>query len=129
MIKIFIPELKGKRKTSIRGFWRNESGKVYYDYLTSQDNYRDENNIQGLTTYLDNLKKFYQQECIAYKDNDKLKIFYSKDKIDVLNNSITKPIDRNNRKNLKDTLKNWLKEYNGVTVYINRENYILESYY
>ena len=129
MIKIFIPELKGKRKTSIRGFWRNESGKVYYDYLTSQDNYRDENNIQGLTTYLDNLKKFYQQECIAYKDNDKLKIFYSKDKIDVLNNSITKPIDRNNRKNLKDTLKNWLKEYKGVTVYINRENYILESYY
>lgn len=129
MIKIFIPELKGKRKTSIRGFWRNESGKVYYDYLTSQDNYRDENNIQGLTTYLDNLKKFYQQECIAYKDNDKLKIFYSKDKIDVLNNSITKPIDRNNRKNLKDTLKIWLKEYNGVTVYIGKENYILESYY
>jgi len=129
MIKIFIPELKGKRKTSIRGFWRNESGKVYYDYLTSQDNYRDENNIQGLTTYLDNLKKFYQQECIAYKDNDKLKIFYSKDKIDVLNNSITKPIVRNNRKELKDTLKNWLKEYNGVTVYIGKFNYILESYY
>jgi len=129
MIKIFIPELKGKRKTSIRGFWRNESGKVYYDYLTSQDNYRDENNIQGLTTYLDNLKKFYQQECIAYKDNDKLKIFYSKDKIDVLNNNVVININKHNRQELKDTLKTYLKEYNGVTVYIDKENYILESYY
>jgi hypothetical protein len=34
MIKILIPENKGKEKSKIRGFWKNETGKIYYDYLS-----------------------------------------------------------------------------------------------
>jgi len=31
MIKIFIPEIKGKIKTSIRGLWLNDKGQLFYD--------------------------------------------------------------------------------------------------
>ena len=33
MIKVFIPEIKGRIKTNIRGLWVNDKGILFYDYL------------------------------------------------------------------------------------------------
>lgn len=33
MIKVFKPQLKGKNKSNIRGFWLSPQGHLYYDYI------------------------------------------------------------------------------------------------
>jgi hypothetical protein len=134
MIKIFIPENKGKVKTSVRGFWYSQDSKrTYYDYLTTQD-YRL-NSVTSLYNHLENLKKFYSQECIAYNEFNGLfnvlKIYYSKDKIEVLNKRSILEVKRQgkNTKLLKDYIKSALRLYGGLTIYIKDHSYILEVFY
>jgi hypothetical protein len=123
MIKLFIPVTKGKTKTKVRGFWRSSfpAKKTYYDYLKAIN-----------TSYIEpkqlgKLKQKYNQEAIAFIDCNVLKIYYSKDKIEILNNKITKIVTK---KELKQNIKELLKLYGGVTVYIQGNNkYLLEVFY
>jgi hypothetical protein len=128
MVKVFIPINKSKIKTGARGFWRNDTGRTYYDYLKII-NYRQEN--IGLyyrdlfINYLETIKTGYKQEAIFYTDNGQGFIYYSKDKIEVLKNRIYQDITGN----LKEAIKEAIKKYNGVTVYKNNNRYFLEVFY
>ena len=130
MIKIFIPQVKGKVKSNVRGFWySSDTKRTYYDYLTIQD-YKL-NSLPSLYHYLDNLKKFYSQECIAYKEGEVLKIYYSKDKTEVLNKHSILEVKRQgkNTKLLRNYIKSALRLYGGLTIYIKSHSYILEVFY
>lgn len=130
MIKIFIPQIKGKIKTSVRGFWRNTEDRTFYDYLrVIEDNLKGED----LLIELEALKRKYNQEAIAYIDTatNCLKIYYNRDKIEVLRHCISWECLAKNE--LKTTLKKVIKKYNGSTVYIdNIDNeifYTIVAYY
>lgn len=72
MIKILIPETKGRKKSKIRGFWKIETlKKCYICHLTK--------NKLGNGALIYNVKK-------------------------------------------------WLNEYNGITIYINKSEYIIEAW-
>ena len=124
MIKIFIPQSKGKVKTSARGFWRNAEGKIFYDYLFIKDlkfNY----NYEQLNS-LEYLKTKFNQECIAYKEGKVLKIFYSKDKIEILPHRIYKEVLR---QDLKKEIKEALQKYDGCTIYNKLGCYFIEIFF
>jgi len=120
MIKVFIPQSKGIQKTNARGFWKSDNGKVYYDYLS----YISKGNVSN--RYLQDLKIIYSQEAIAYIDNNVLKIFYSKDKIDTLPNRIYREVLRHD---LKRSIKEALNRFKGCTVYIVKGKYYIEIFY
>ena len=123
MIKILIPQNKGKNKTEVRGFWL-DNNKIYYDYLTIQ-NYQD-NNEQGLFTHLKGLKTFYRQECIFFIEAGQGKIYYSRDKVITLCNRIYSEVSR---ENLKREIKEALRDYKGITIYQEGKRYYKEIYY
>ena len=60
MIKVLIPEKKGKIKSSVRGFWLNDKGILFYDYLRVIDMDFINSDI------LQDLKNKYKQEAIFY---------------------------------------------------------------
>jgi hypothetical protein len=127
VITIFLPTNKWEGKTSIRGLWRNEKGKIYYDYLRTVD-YGAED--KDLYNYIEELKTTYNQEAIFYVDSNKLHgfVFYSKYNIEVL----TKVKYIACRKaELKKTIINLLKEYEGITIYHYRRggDYLLRVFY
>jgi hypothetical protein len=132
MIKVFIPTTRGKIKTNVRGFWLNDNGKLFYDYIKII-NYNQ--SIKGfyysnlLHNYLDVIKRGYNQEALFYTDEAGRGIVYqSKDSQEVLSNS--KVITHLGFKGLKDLIKTTLKDYNGVTVYQEaRGVYTIEAYY
>ena len=129
MIKILIAQDKGKVKTSARGFWRNNTGKLYYDYITMQT-YKD-NNLQGLYEHLDNLKTFYNQECIFYVKDSVGYIYYSRDRIEALSQRVESRIYKCHKsiKRTKDLIKDYLSCYGGLTVYDKGDYYLFEGYY
>jgi hypothetical protein len=121
MIKIFIPAIKGKQKTSVRGFWYSQdTKKTYYDYL------KIVNTSYIESKQLEYLKTKYNQECIAYIDTatECLKFYYSQDKIEILSNRIYAEV-----KNLRAEIKEALKLYGGVTIYKVGNKYFKEIYY
>jgi hypothetical protein len=122
MIKVFIPEIKGKNKTNVRGFWRNDKGITFYDYLKIVNTSCIE------SRQLEALKKKYCQECIAYVDTatDCLIIYYNRDKKEVLHNRIIKEVLCGN---LRQEIKTALKEYSGVTIYKISNKYFKEIFY
>jgi hypothetical protein len=129
MVKVFIPEVKGKNKTETRGFWKDNSGRVYYDYI-KVINYRQENigfYYQDLfKDYLENLKVYHKQEAIFYvKDNTGF-IYNGRDNIEELPGRIYKEVTR---ENLKSSIKEALKVYGGVTIYNEAGRYYLEIFY
>jgi len=124
MIKVFIPEIKGRVKTSVRGFWRNDSGKVFYDYLKIVNSFI-------LNTYvLEDLRQKYNQEALFIIQNNIGYCYNFKNtllnKIDVLNNRIYKEVLR---ANLKTEIKEALKVYGGVTIYKEGNKYFKEIFY
>ena len=122
MIKIFLPVNKGKIKSGIRGFWQNESGKVYYDYLTFIKHF--DINFESLEDY----KIIYKQEAIAFIDDDVLKIYYDKNKIEVLKHKII--YYKIGFYGLKKLIKYLLREYSGLTIYKeSQDGYRLEVFY
>lgn len=123
MIKVFIPEIKGKIKTSVRGFWRNAEGKLYYDYLRVKGFSFDFQ--EDLINKLNAVKQVYNQECIAYKEGKVLKIYYNKDKIEVLPHRIYKEVLR---QDLKVAIKEALRQYSGLTVYNEAGKYFIEAF-
>jgi hypothetical protein len=122
MIKIFIPAIKGKQKTSVRGFWYSqETKKTYYDYLEIRDYF-------SYPSYrlLESLRTFYNQEAIAIKnDNEILKIHY-KDKTEVLSNRIYAEVKS---QDLRAEIKKALRVYGGVTIYKIDNKYFKEIFY
>ena len=126
MIKVFIPEIKGKVKTNVRGFWLNDKGKLFYDYLRILDFSIPLNGLN--LNEIENIKRYYKQEAIFYTSNNKGYVYYSKDKIDVLNKVIRFTIGKD-RANLKSLIKRLLRDYKGLTIYTEPEGYLLEVYY
>jgi len=64
MIRVFIPEIKGRVKTSVRGFWQ-DNGKVYYDYLrVEQEDFNLNNPYARFNFYnhLEDFKRFYMRQ-------------------------------------------------------------------
>lgn len=120
MIKVFIPEIKGRVKSSIRGFWYSQDTKrTYYDYLRLSNRF-------NLLTELEAIQKRYNQEAIAYIEGKILKIFYNQDKIEVLSHCIFKEVLRGN---LRQEIKEALKLYGGVTIYKKDNKYFKEIFY
>jgi hypothetical protein len=122
MIKVFIPEIKGRVKSSIRGFWYSQDTKrTYYDYLRVIDTC---NKDYISINYLEALKKKYNQEAIFYKSDIRGFIYTGKDKLVILSNHIYSEV-----KNLKREIKEALKLYCGVTIYQKNGKYYKEIFY
>jgi len=133
MIKIFLPENKRKYNKAqlARGFWKNESGKIYYDYIRPID-YKDniDNGAYELKiflNYLEAVRISNKQEAIFFIRNNKGYIFSGIDKkIEVLNNRTFFEVSR---PELKINIKAGLWGYNGVTIYANHGRYFLEGFF
>lgn len=121
MIKIFIPETKGKQKTNIRGFWKSPSGKIYYDYLVIKQSYIINNDV------CDNLKRKYNQAAIFYIEDGRAYIFNNSKDVQELSTRHCEIIPKN-KGNLKQNIKRFLKLYGGVTVYIKGSFYVIETW-
>ena len=121
MIKVFIPQIKGRVKTSVRGFWR-DNGKTYYDYLKIVNTSFIE------PKQLETLKKKYNQESIFYIDSQLPYgiVWYSRDKKEVLNQRIIKEVLK---ANLRAEIKEALKVYSGITIYKEGNKYFKEIFY
>ena len=121
MIKVFIPVNKGKIKTDVRGFWRNDNGKVFYDYIRIKE-------FAEYPSYkvIEALRIKYNQEALAVA-GDSLNLFYA-NRQEVLDNQ--KVYCKIGFKGLKDLIKKLLTDYNGVTIYKETEGvYKLEVFY
>jgi len=120
MIKIFIPQEKRQGKTSARGLWRNDSGKIFYDYLKIENFYYNKNYV-----LLENIQKAKAQEAIFFIDCEAntANIFYNRNKIDVLKRQIKYSCTI---KPLKSVLKKALQAFGGCTVYKQGKAYIVE---
>lgn len=129
MIKVFIPEIKRKyNKPSSRGFWVNDTGKVYYDYVTVKEYKQSVNGLMYESLffkYLDNLRIGYNQECIFFINGIIGNVYYSKDKTVILPHRIIKEVLR---VNLKNEIKTSLKQYKGCTVYNESGKYFIEVF-
>ena len=127
MIRVFIPEIKGRIKTSVRGFWQNR-GKVYYDYLRVIVKYWDLylNKYSAIfRQYLKCILKDYNQEAVFYSHSNKGFIFNGK-KIIILKHRIYKEVIKGN---LKVEIKEALNIYGGITIYKEGNKYFKEIFY
>ena len=133
MIKILIPQIKGRVKSNIRGFWYSkENKKIYYDYLSIEQDFRDLNNAYDLKCfygYLDFLKQRYNQETMAYIDNDILRVYYSADKIEVYNHKFCDEITQVFIFALKGNIKRTIKQFGGCIIYKTGSLYFKEVFY
>ena len=116
MIYILIPQNKGRNKSSIRGFWKADNGKIYYDYLRL---------TTGKIEYLEYYKIHYKQEAIFYHNGNIGYCYYSKDKTVILPHRIYTEVKR---EDLKGAIKAALAQYSGCTVYIVGKAYYIEIF-
>ena len=132
MIKVFIPEIKRKygKKDLARGFWKNDSGRVYYDYIKIKN---FNLNIEAghyekelFYNYLDTLKNTLKQEAIFYIEAGQGFIYSGRDNVIILKNRIFKEV---NRDNLKHSIKEALSTYSGCTIYNEAGKYFIEIFY
>jgi hypothetical protein len=123
MIKILIPQIKGRQKSKVRGFWYSQDTKrTYYDYLTK---------VSGQVKELEFYKVKYNQESIFYTDTKTKQgyIYYNPNKIEVLKNRSIIKLNWLKRHFLRGLIKSALKLYGGVTIYLKKHSYILEVYH
>lgn len=118
MIKCYIPESKGKHKTNIRGLWLSESQGLCYDYLRQSKIDKAE---------LDKVKADYKQEAIFYQDKGKAYVYYNKAKQDTFK-WVKYYSYKRKTKGLKGYLKDLLKLYGGLTVYVRTFDYLIEAW-
>lgn len=117
MIKAYIPDKKTKQgKANIRGLWYSKAQGVCYDYLHKA-------NIQ--IEQLEHIKRHYKQEAIFYTERRKGFIWYNTRRIEQLNNQAYFAFDRG-KKGLKAYIKDLLKRYGGLTIYVREQNYLIE---
>jgi hypothetical protein len=131
MIKVFIPQSKGRNKTSIRGFWYSQDNKkIYYDYLSIRE-YNSGvldcvDNVELFYRYIEHLKVEYKQEAIFYVNNNIGYCYYTRDNIEVLTNRIYAEVSR---ADLKHTIKNALRDFSGCTIYNEAGRYYIEVFF
>jgi hypothetical protein len=118
MIKVFIPQSKGKVKASVRGFWYSqESKKIYYDYLKIEHTY---------FTELEFLQWKYKQEALFYIAGKIGCIYHNNFNVNLLEHRIYAEVLRHN---LRAEIKEALKLYGGVTIYQINDKYFKEIFY
>jgi hypothetical protein len=126
MVKILIPQEKTKQnKPLVRGFWKNPTGRIYYDYLSIQEKELTSN--YDLQKTMDNLKNLYNQEAIFYINDSKAFIYNNKKDIVELSQKHSELIPKD-KKVLKKAISKYLKIYGGFTVFIEPLAYRLESW-
>jgi len=126
MYNIFIPQDKGRQKTTTRGFWLSPSGKIYYDYLTIQT--KELNNNYEIQKTMDSLKRLYNQEAMFYHNGAKAFCYNSKKNIQEFTEKTSVIIPKKDYKLLTKYIKKYLNLFNGVTVYIDKWSYIIEAW-
>ncbi len=118
MVKAYIPIDKRQGKASIRGLWKGSQG-VCYDYLKR---------ISLEPCQLVYVKKHYRQEAIFYREKDKAFVWYNTKKIETLNRQTYFGYDKQTR-GLKAFIKDLLKTYGGLTVYVREADYLFEVWH
>lgn len=118
MVKVYIPLNKREGKASIRGLWKGSQG-VCYDYLKRVD-------IEPCQLIY--TKRHYNQEAIFYREKDKAFIWYNTKKVETLNHQAYFGYDRHKR-GLKAYIKDLLKTYGGLTIYVRKQNYLFEVWH
>lgn len=111
MYTVFIPKEKGRYKTNVRGFWKNDSGKIFYDYMTMKYfGYIEKRQLEKI-------KEEYNQEAIFLKDSstDTAWIYHNRDKSDMLRHR--RIFQKVGFFGLKKLIKELLNKYSGLTVY------------
>ena len=118
-IEAYITEQKTKQgKANIRGFWLNNKGQIFYDYLHKA------NITEGQLVYA---KKHYKQEAIFYRARRKGYIWHNERKQEVLNYQTY--FGYTGKVGLKAYIKDILKKYGGLTIYIRQgQNYLIEAW-
>lgn len=117
MIKVNIPDKKTKQgKASIRGLWYSTKSGLCYDYLRKAKIEADS---------LGFVRRHYKQEALFYTEKRKAFIWYNTRKIEVLNHQTYFAYDRG-KAGLKAYIKDILKRYGGLTIYIREQNYLIE---
>jgi len=130
MTKIFIPARKGRIKINVRGFWYSkDTNKTYYDYLKVKDypanTLIDKYYLNQFFNFLELLQKSYNQECIAYVDNDVLSIFYNRNLIERFNRRIYSEVKP---ESFRQEIRAALKLYGGITIYKEGIKYFKEIF-
>lgn len=116
-MKAYIPQAKTKQgKASIRGLWLSDKQGLCYDYLKK---------ISIQASLLPALQRAYKQEAIFYKDKNCAFIWYNSEKIEQLRYYRYFAYDRG-KAGLKAYIKDLLKLYGGVTIYIKEKQYLIE---
>lgn len=121
MYKLLLPVNKGKTKTKIRGFWR-DNNITYYDYLKIQClPYVNNKALKGIGQSYNELALFYIGNKCGY-------IYTCKSgKTEELKQ--VKRINHIGYKGLKKAIKGFITNYGGVTVYNKGKYYLLECFY
>jgi hypothetical protein len=132
MIKVFIPEIKGRVKSNIRGFWYSkENKKTYYDYLKVID-YKCNYGLNGKRAlkfydYCEGLKSKYNQESIFVINRSNHGILYfNKSNKQYLSMRIYAEVKP---EALKQEIKQALRFYGGITIYKEGKKYFKEIFY
>jgi hypothetical protein len=108
-----------KKKTDIKGFWKDETGKVHID------------NIKLF--YPQNAGEFESKLFIMFSEGEKAVFTYGKNKAFIINKNgdtitLNQKISERVDKLSFNQIKNWLNEYGGVTVFKSPMGYLLESW-
>ena len=127
-MKIYVPIKKSKEnKTITRGFWRNSSGKIDYDYIKE---YSSLSNLK--IEKIEAIRKKYKQEAIFYLSNfsggykRKAYIWNGIKKITLKNQYISYC---QSFYGLKNIIKYHIKNYGGASVTKYDKSYQIISYY
>ena len=132
MVKVFIPELKGRIKRDIRGFWVNSYNKVDYDYIKGVDYPLS---VEGLyykgrfLDYLDNLKNYLKQEGIFFTKDNKGFIYTGRDSITELRGRNIWTVKAGELIKHRELLRELLRDYKGFTIYIKEGYFEVEVYF
>lgn len=116
-IRVYIPV---KEKSKIRGYWQG-NGKLYKDNII-----------------IEKLPKISKIKLLFYcQKYNQLAIFYTKNGQGYIYTAKTGRVDvlksrraiQTGRAGLKNNIKAFLKQYNGLTIYVNKGVYTLEAFY
>jgi len=118
-LTVFIPQNKGRSKSYVRGFWKDER-KIYYDYLEIRGV-----NTNNITEAVDNIREYYKQLAIFYIHDN---VAYIASKWETITLSKCFEITVKDRKLLKFYVKQFLNKYKGCTVYKRGKEHTIESW-
>ena len=119
-MKAYIPVKKTKQdKPKIRGLWLSDRQGVCYDYIRKADIVFED---------LARLQRQYKQEAIFYTDKGRAFIWYNNRRIEQL--KFYKYFAYNRDKTgFKAYIKDLLKIYGGVTIYIKERQFLIEVWH